>query len=178
MLDLGLARIVDANNPFNKSAAGRLTQSGMYMGTVDFMAPEQAEDAHRVDHRADIYSLGCTFYFLLTGREPFSGETILKRLMAHMERPAPSLRASRPDVPLALEACYQKMMAKRPDDRPASMTELIALLQAAKVPPETVTERSAPSPKPQPELMVFNETLRKAAGPANTEAEPAIFPRP
>ena len=105
----------------------------MYMGTVDFMAPEQAEDAHRVDHRADIYSLGCTFYFLLTGREPFPGETILKRLMAHMERPAPSLRASRPDVPLALEACYQKMMAKRPDDRPGSMTEVIALLQASKL---------------------------------------------
>ena len=94
MLDLGLARIVDAANPFGKSAAGRLTESGMYMGTVDYMAPEQAEDSHRVDHRADIYSLGCTLYYLLTGREPFAGETVLKRLMAHMERPAPSLRVS------------------------------------------------------------------------------------
>ncbi len=99
VLDLGLARIVDAANPFSKSAAGRLTQSGMYMGTVDFMAPEQAEDSHRVDHRADIYSLGCTFYYLLTGRVPFSGDNVLKRLMAHMERPAPSLRIARPDVP-------------------------------------------------------------------------------
>ncbi len=50
VLDLGLARIVDATNPFSKSAAGRLTQSGMYMGTIDYMAPEQAEDSHRVDH--------------------------------------------------------------------------------------------------------------------------------
>ena len=117
------------------------------------------------------------FYFLLTGREPFTGDTILKRLMAHMERPAPSLRASRPDVPLAIEACYQKMMAKRPDDRPASMTEVIALLQASKLAWETGTERSPPSPKPQPELMVFNETPRKAVGPATTEAEPATLPR-
>ena len=92
VLDLGLARIVDAANPFGKSTAGRLTESGMYMGTVDYMAPEQAEDSHRVDHRADIYSLGCTLYYLLTGQEPFLGETMLKRLMAHMERPAPSLR--------------------------------------------------------------------------------------
>ena len=68
------------------------------MGTVDYMAPEQAEDSHRVDHRADIYSLGCTLYYLLTGHEPFPGETLLKRLMAHMEQEAPSLRAARPDV--------------------------------------------------------------------------------
>ncbi len=74
VLDLGLARIADAANPFNKTAARRLTESGMYMGTIDFMAPEQAEDSHRVDHRADIYSLGCTLFYLLTGREPFPGE--------------------------------------------------------------------------------------------------------
>ena len=97
------------------------------------MAPEQAEDAHRVDHRADIYSLGCTFYFLLTGREPFPGATIFKRMMAHMETPAPALRSRRPEVSMALEAAYQKMMAKRPDDRPGSMTEVIALLQASKL---------------------------------------------
>ncbi len=63
VLDLGLARIVDASNPFSKTAGGRLTQSGTYMGTVDYMAPEQAEDSHNVDHRADIYSLGCTLFF-------------------------------------------------------------------------------------------------------------------
>ena len=94
VLDLGLARFVDASNPFGQAAggAGRLTESGMYMGTVDYMAPEQAEDSRRADHRADIYSLGCTLHYLLTGREPFVGETILKRLMAHQERPAPLLR--------------------------------------------------------------------------------------
>ncbi len=103
VLDLGLARLVDAANPFGKSAGARLTESGMYMGTIDYMAPEQAEDSHRVDHRADIYSLGCTLYFLLNAREPFDGATVLKRLMAHMERPAPSLRASAPRCPRALK---------------------------------------------------------------------------
>ena len=71
VLDLGLARIVDASNPFSKTITGRLTQSNTYMGTIDYMAPEQAEDSHSVDHRADIYSLGCTLFFLLTGRVPF-----------------------------------------------------------------------------------------------------------
>ena len=177
VLDLGLARIVDANNPFNKTAAGRLTQSGMYMGTVDFMAPEQAEDSHRVDHRADIYSLGCTFFYLLTGREPFTGETNLKRLMAHTQRAAPSLRSVRPDVPLALDAVYQRMMAKKPEDRPASMTEVIALLQAPKLPADDVVGRVAPPPKSKPELMVFNEPPIKRAGPPKTKAEPSIFAR-
>ncbi len=126
VLDLGLALIADSSNPFGQTAATRLTASGMYMGTVDYMAPEQAKDSKRADHRADIYSLGCTLFYLLTGREPFVAETVLKRLMAHLERPAPSLRAARPDVPTPLEQAYQKMMAKRPADRPASMTAVIA----------------------------------------------------
>ena len=132
MLDLGLARIVDANNPFSRTRRAN-HESGMYMGTIDYMAPEQAEDSHRVDHRADIYSLGCTFFFLLTGREPFPVGTVLKRMVAHQEHAAPSLRAIRPDVSPAIETAYQRMMAKRPDDRPSSMTEVIALLQSAKL---------------------------------------------
>jgi serine/threonine protein kinase/tetratricopeptide (TPR) repeat protein len=177
VLDLGLARFVDASNPFSKTTGGRLTQSGMYMGTVDYMAPEQAEDAHRVDHRADIYSLGCSFYFLLTGREPFPGETVLKRLMAHMEREPPSLQAARPEVSPALEACYLMMMAKRPDDRPKSMTEVIARLQASKLPPDDVLSRVAPPPKSRQDLKVFDETPLKRAGPPRTKAQPSIFAR-
>jgi len=178
VLDLGLARIVDAANPYGKSTKGRLTQSGMYMGTVDYMAPEQAEDSHRVDHRADIYSLGCTLYYLLTGQEPFMGETVLKKLMAHMERPAPSLRHARRDVPSSLDAAYLSMMAKRPEDRPASMTEVVALLQASKTAPELEKRTEAAPPKSKPELMVFDEQPLKRAGPPRTKAEPSIFARP
>ncbi len=175
VLDLGLARLVDAANPFGKTTGGRLTESGMYMGTIDYMAPEQAEDSHRVDHRADIYSLGCTLYFLLNGREPFDGATVLKRLMAHMERPAPSLRTKRPEVPAGLEAIYQKMMAKSPADRPASMTELISLLEPCKAEAKAA---SAEAPKSKPELKVFNEAPVKRTAPRKSDREPSIFARP
>jgi serine/threonine protein kinase len=177
VLDLGMARIVDAGNPFSKTAAGRLTRSGMYMGTIDYMAPEQAEDSHRVDHRADIYSLGCTLYYLLTGKEPFPAETVLKRLLAHMERPAPSLVTARPGVSRALEAAYQKMMAKRPDDRPASMAEVIALLEASKVTAAEVRDLGVAAPASPPEPMVFDEPTLKRAAPPKTKAEPSIFAR-
>jgi len=176
VLDLGLARIVDATNPFSKSAAGRLTQSGMYMGTIDYMAPEQAEDSHRVDRRADIYSLGCTFHYLLTGREPFPAETVLKRLMAHMDRTPPALSVARPEVPPALDTAYLKMMAKRPEDRPASMTEVIALLEACREAAAPADQAPAKAPRSQPELKVFNEPL-KGGGPPTTRSGPSVAAR-
>jgi serine/threonine protein kinase/tetratricopeptide (TPR) repeat protein len=176
VLDLGLARLVDAANPYGHAAGGRLTESGMYMGTVDYMAPEQAEDSRRADHRADIYSLGCTLHYLLTGREPFDGETVLKRLMAHMERPAPSLRASRPEISATLDAAFHKMMAKRPADRPASMNEVIALLESCRT--EAATPPTAPgaATKTRP-LLVFDETPLKRATPANANREPSVLLR-
>ena len=79
VLDLGLARLVEASNPFGETAPERLTQSGTYMGTVDFMAPEQGIDSRRVDHRADIYSLGCTLCYLLTGRPPFEDANVVRQ---------------------------------------------------------------------------------------------------
>jgi serine/threonine protein kinase len=175
VLDLGLARIVEESNPFAQTASARLTQSGMYMGTIDYMAPEQAEDSRRADHRADIYSLGCTLYYLLTGKEPFPAETVLKRLMAHQERPAPKLRASRPDAPEVLELAFQRMMAKRPAERPATITELIALLETCKLASAEVRTASEQAPKSRSELKVFDEPL-KHAWPARTQVDPAAIP--
>jgi len=177
VLDLGLARIVDASNPFSKTVSGRLTQSGTYMGSIDYMAPEQAEDAHSADHRADIYSLGCTFFFLLTGQAPFSGPSTLKRMVAHQEHPAPSLLAIRPEVSPALEAAYQRMMAKRPEDRPASMTEVIMLLHASKHLPETGMATAAPLLEPRPAQAVCRETPLKPADLPRTIVDSAIFGR-
>jgi serine/threonine protein kinase len=130
VLDLGLARLVRSSSEFGQPVDTNLTRSGTYMGTVDFMAPEQAEDSSRVDHRADIYSLGCSLYFLLTGRPPFERVTLLQRIVAHCEQPPPSLRDIRPDASAPLDAAYQAMMAKRPNDRPRSMAEVISLLEA------------------------------------------------
>jgi serine/threonine protein kinase len=129
VLDLGLARVTETTSVFGAAIDGSLTQSGAFMGTVDFMAPEQAENSKKADHRADIYSLGCTIHYLLTGRAPFGGDTVLRRLMAHQQEPPPSLLSACADVPTPLEAIYQKMMAKQPGDRQSSMTELIGALE-------------------------------------------------
>jgi serine/threonine protein kinase/CubicO group peptidase (beta-lactamase class C family) len=130
VLDLGLAKILETSNTLSGPSAGNeLTRSGVFMGTVDFMAPEQAEDSRRADHRADIYSLGCTLYFLLAGRVPFPAETVLKRLMAHLEREIPSLRTLRADVSPILDDLCRRMLAKSPEDRPQSMGEVVELLE-------------------------------------------------
>jgi hypothetical protein len=128
----GPARTEDGANPSGQAAAGQATESGMDSATVDFMAPEQAEEPKAADHRADIYALGCALHYLLTGRPPFEGKTVRERVTAHKELPAPSLRKTRPEVPAKLEHVYQWMMAKRPDDRPASMTKVVSLLESCK----------------------------------------------
>jgi serine/threonine protein kinase len=167
VLDLGLARLVEAAASGGATLTA-LTQSGTYLGTAAFMAPEQAEDSHRADHRADIYSLGCTFYFLLTGQPPFGGTTVLKRLLAHSQEPVTPLRAARPDVPEALDAVYQKMMAKRPDDRPGSMTAVIERLESCRSSAdESAQARSG--------LLTIAETVMKRTGPRLDDHEPSIF---
>ena len=179
VLDLGLARIVEASQPLGeaKGGAGRLTESGVYMGTVDYMAPEQAEDSRRADHLADIYSLGCTLFFLLAGREPFGGETTIKRLLAHQERPAPTLFSARPDVPPALEEAYQKMMAKRPLSRPASMGEVITLLEACQAMIAETSAARGDRTKSRPTLLVVNEVNLKRAAPARPGSEASVLAR-
>ena len=130
VLDLGLAR---TNQPdeFLANSASELdvTVSGSIVGTVDYMSPEQAFDPRTVDGRSDIYSLGCTLHFLLTGKAPYGGQTFMERLLAHRERPIPSLRASRRDITIALDATFALLLAKSPEDRPRTMAEVIEALE-------------------------------------------------
>ena len=107
-----------------------MTQSNALIGTVDYMAPEQASNPKNADHRSDIYSLGCTLFYVLTGRPPFTGETLIERLIAHREQPVPRLSVIRPDVPATLDLVIERMLAKSPADRFASLGELIAELEA------------------------------------------------
>jgi len=114
VLDMGLARIEGADNaPQDGASPEGLTKSGSIMGTTDYMAPEQALNTKRADQRADVYSLGCTLWFLLTGRTLYGGETVMEKLLAHREEPIPSLRDVRPDVPAELDAVYLRMVAKK-----------------------------------------------------------------
>lgn len=126
ILDLGLA-LLDAGQPTESD----LTGDCQMMGTTDYMAPEQAGDSHAVDIRADIYSLGCTLYKLLVGRAPFSGpqyNSTLKKLMAHAQTRVTPVHEARPDVPLALSAVVERMMAKSAGDRFAAPREVAAAL--------------------------------------------------
>lgn len=128
ILDLGLARLhVSHDDPALRAKAASKSSSTL-MGTPDFMAPEQAEDAHQADTRSDLYSLGCTFFYILTAQVPFSGGTRLEKLMRHrMDAPPPPSRLRR-DVPPEIDAVVLKMMAKRPEDRYQQPHELAAAL--------------------------------------------------
>jgi len=121
--DLGLARL--SETPANLS----LTQAGTVVGTAEYMPPEQAVDSGEVNHRADIYSLGCTLFFLLTGRAPYQSGSIMSMFLKHRDEPVPDLRALRPAVPAGLEAVFRRMAAKAPADRYQSMTEVAAALE-------------------------------------------------
>ena len=127
ILDLGLARLRLETSPYEE-----MTGSGQGMGTLDYMAPEQASDSREVDIRADIYSLGCTLFKLLTGRVPFSGtgcRTALDKMNAHARQPAPSVRDYVPEVPEAgLAAIVARMLAKSPADRFAAPADIAEAL--------------------------------------------------
>jgi serine/threonine-protein kinase len=151
ILDMGLARLARTDFHENQSA---LTQTGSVIGTPDYIAPEQARDASRVDIRADLYSLGCTFYFLLTGQPPFpTGSAMEKLLMHQLDEPQP-LGHLRSDVPAEVNDVVRKLMAKRPDDRFATpqelADELLSVTTAMKPPPESQRRSGVVRPVERP----------------------------
>ena len=105
-----------------------VTMAGGAIGTVDYMPPEQAVDATTIDHRADIYSLGCTLYYLLAGKPPFAGGTLVSILLKHRDGAIPSLREVRSDVPESLDLLFQRMLAKAPEQRVQKMEEVVSEL--------------------------------------------------
>ena len=125
ILDFGLARFESEGD---QSVAGRLTQFGKILGTVDYMAPEQAVDSRSADIRADIYSLGCTLYTLLSAQPAFAGDDLGAKILARQEGEPPNVRYWRPEAPEALAEVVLKMMARIPADRYQAPAEVAAAL--------------------------------------------------
>lgn len=158
ILDLGLARV---DLPGHESTTQtELTSTGAVMGTVDYMSPEQALNTKNADARSDIYSLGCTLFYLLAGKIMYPGDTVIEKILAHREQPIPTLREINPDVPPELETIYLRMVAKKPEQRFASMTELIAALQALRLSP---VEKRDPATQ--------NEITSNTSGHSKTEIQ-------
>jgi serine/threonine protein kinase len=127
ILDLGLATL--KGGP--KSATKELTADRQFLGTVDYAAPEQWESSRDVDIRADIYSLGCTLYYLLAGEAPFPHKkysTLMQQMWAHSQAPLPPIRELRPDLPEDIAAILTRMLAKNRDERFARPDEVAAAL--------------------------------------------------
>jgi serine/threonine-protein kinase len=138
LLDLGLALIQPREGERERT---RLTQLGKVVGTTDFLAPEQARNAHEVDIRADLYSLGCTFYFLLAGDVPFPDGAPMEKLLKHQLDEPTAIEARRRGLPAGLGDLVRKLMAKKPEDRYQTPGEVAVLLE-----PFARGEESAPNP--------------------------------
>ena len=123
VLDFGLARVRSEGRN-----GGGLTAAEAFMGTPEYVAPEQATDARQADIRSDIYSLGCTLYYLLTGRPPFREDTVVKTVLAQISKAPRPLHEIRPEIPAELSALVDKMLAKDPAKRFQTPGEVAKLL--------------------------------------------------
>src|SRR5215212_7503296 len=124
MLDLGLAKLTE-----DDQASLTMANEENVLGTADYLAPEQALNSHEADSRSDIYSLGCTLYFLLTGSPPFPEGSISERLLKHQTARPESIFKVRPDAPPSLVEFCEAMMSKKPIDRPQTAGEVAAMLK-------------------------------------------------
>lgn len=139
ILDLGLVRILRS---WSEQGPTLTEEGAVMMGTLDYMAPEQALDFHQADIRSDIYSLGCSFFYLLAGRAPFADGTPAQKLIKHQQAEPPAVEAVRPEVPALVAQVVRKMMAKRPEDRYQTPLQVVQAL----APPATLLPVPAGSP--------------------------------
>ncbi|QEL20957.1 bifunctional serine/threonine-protein kinase/formylglycine-generating enzyme family protein [Limnoglobus roseus] len=146
VLDLGLAML---NTATASESSTRVTQEGFVLGTPDFLAPEQAQNPQQVDTRADVYALGTTLFYLLTGQTPYEGGNSTEKLLKHITDPPPQLLARMPTAPPQLDAIIQWMTAKDPRHRPQTPVEVAhALLPFCPPPPPGTHPHQALPPAP------------------------------
>ncbi|MBA2540430.1 MAG: protein kinase [Deltaproteobacteria bacterium] len=196
VLDFGLAKVTNVQGGMG------VTRTGAILGTPLYMSPEQCRTAVAVDHRTDVYSLGCMVFEMIAGRPPFIDNTVGDLIAAHIAKPAPALRGFHPEIPQALEDLVAKALAKDPAERQQSMealaTELATITEhvRAATPPRTA-ERAAvmpstihgnvkspvlvtpPPERSKPSVMLSPSIETIAATPASKRAtEPAVEPAP
>jgi tetratricopeptide (TPR) repeat protein len=165
LTDLGLARTTTTDEQF------RVTRDGTTVGTIDYLAPEQARDSAQADIRSDIYSLGCTLYHMLAGHPPFAEGGLGERLLKHLQDDPPDVRQFNPDVPNAFWSVLQRMLAKNPEDRhqtPAELLDDLSLLDPTS-PVDSAELKLGPDPADRADL------AKLGAGPA---AQPPRTPPP
>jgi serine/threonine-protein kinase len=158
LVDMGLARLHQV-----ESSSEDLTASGVTLGTFDYISPEQARDPRSADVRSDIYSLGCTLYYMLAGQPPFPEGTALQKLLRHNSDEPPDLRLFRPELAPPVTALMGKMLAKRPSQRQQSADELVAEIArvAEQVGLSSVLSRSkVVLPLPQPQSQFWARTAQ------------------
>ena len=124
VMDCGMAPLIQ-----DELAQADFTRNALVKSSVDFMSPEQARDAKQADHRSDIYSLGCTLAFLLSGRRLFETDSVMQALVAHRESSVPDVSRLAGGAPQALNAVLARLLAKQPADRYQSMAEVVVGLQ-------------------------------------------------
>jgi serine/threonine protein kinase len=163
VLDFGLARL----SPAAAELTTTLTGENVVMGTPDFMAPEQTLRSHEVDIRADLYSLGCTLYFLLTGQVPFPGGTYGEKIAWHLAREPVPVEQVRPDVPAAVAAVVRKLLAKRLEERYQTPAGLAVVLQFGGI----------ASAAPPPDTILASNPIIPVRPESPDPAEPASRPR-
>lgn len=181
LVDMGLARFQQV-----ESSAEDLTASGVTLGTFDYISPEQARDPRNTDVRSDLYSLGCTMFYMLSGQPPFPDGTVLQKLLSHSSDEPPDVHELRPDIGDEVADIIDKLLAKSPDDRFQSPSELIGQLILAadhlglsnvsagstvwitpQQRPTSLLERHLPWVAPAVTLIVAVVLIELLSGPAN-----------
>jgi serine/threonine protein kinase len=179
ILDFGLARFVSESS----SMVENLTQAGSFLGTPNYIAPEQANDPRDADIRADLYSLGCTFYYLLTAQPPFPEGTVLQKLVAHAEQTPVPVTNFRRDIPSKVVSVLDRLIAKKPANRyqaPIEVARVLASLRDGS--PETIkppasVPKTLPAPGPVTIPAPKEHVAPLALVPDASKAKPPSAPR-
>ena len=176
ILDFGLARFASQQRTDEEESG--LTDEGATLGTPDYIAPEQARDAKRADIRADIYSLGCTLYYLLTGQPPFPSGTAMEKVLAHIEREPKPIQEIRNDLPPEIIAILQRMMCKDPALRFQKPAEVAEALKPFSKPDEGKEPTAVLKPETQTAAQITHVDRSPTIGPLDQLDLPEASPHP